>query len=161
MAKLRLKDVRLVGLAFNVSKDFSESEDGLEFRFDFGISGSYDKDRNEIKVELRVSTPDSTQAAWPFLFDVRMVGLFEADIDLEDTVIDQFVRVNCPAIIFPYVREIVSNLTQRAGFPPLYLPVINFVKHAEQTFVAEEKDKDKLVSSGSGKGRGKRTARKK
>lgn len=32
----------------------------------------------------------------------------------------------CPAILFPYVRTLVSDLIQAGGFPPFYLQPINF-----------------------------------
>ena len=32
----------------------------------------------------------------------------------------------CPNILFPYVRETVSDVISRAGFPPVYLAPVNF-----------------------------------
>ena len=34
--------------------------------------------------------------------------------------------VACPNILFPYVRETVSDVVNRAGFPPVLLSPINF-----------------------------------
>jgi preprotein translocase subunit SecB len=34
--------------------------------------------------------------------------------------------VVCPNIVFPYVRETVSDLINRSGFPPVLLAPINF-----------------------------------
>jgi len=41
-------------------------------------------------------------------------------------------NVNCRAIIFPYLREYISDLTKRAGFTPLFLPPFNFVEANKQ-----------------------------
>jgi len=39
----------------------------------------------------------------------------------------------CPNVLFPYVREIISETAVRAGFPPLYLSPVNFdAIYAEQ-----------------------------
>ena len=34
--------------------------------------------------------------------------------------------VTCPNILFPYAREVVSDLVTRAGFAPVLLNPINF-----------------------------------
>ncbi|NSW86690.1 MAG: protein-export chaperone SecB [Syntrophobacteraceae bacterium] len=44
----------------------------------------------------------------------------------------QYAAVNCPAIIFPYLRETLADLTRRAAFPPLHLPITNFTKFAHK-----------------------------
>lgn len=34
--------------------------------------------------------------------------------------------IGCPNIVFPYLRETVSDVIIRAGFPPLLLNPVNF-----------------------------------
>ena len=34
--------------------------------------------------------------------------------------------IACPNILFPYVREVVSDVVTRAGFPPVMLNPVNF-----------------------------------
>ena len=34
--------------------------------------------------------------------------------------------IGCPNIVFPYLRETVSDVVIRAGFPPLLLNPVNF-----------------------------------
>jgi preprotein translocase subunit SecB len=34
--------------------------------------------------------------------------------------------VGCPNILFPYVRETISDAVNRAGFPPVILAPVNF-----------------------------------
>jgi preprotein translocase subunit SecB len=34
--------------------------------------------------------------------------------------------VGCPNILFPYLRETVSEAVSRAGFPALYMQPVNF-----------------------------------
>ena len=37
-----------------------------------------------------------------------------------------FVKINAPAIAYPFLRTYISNLTLNSGFSPIILPVINF-----------------------------------
>ncbi|MCL6263753.1 MULTISPECIES: protein-export chaperone SecB [Craterilacuibacter] len=60
-----------------------------------------------------------------FLCEVAQSGIFRIEnIPAED--IDPILGVACPNILFPYARETVSSLVNRAGFPPVLLAPINF-----------------------------------
>jgi preprotein translocase subunit SecB len=58
---------------------------------------------------------------------IKMIGVFEkfgeTPLDLEE-----FGQVNGAAIIFPYVREHLTNLSARAGLGLIFLPPANFTK---------------------------------
>jgi preprotein translocase subunit SecB len=64
-----------------------------------------------------------------FQVEVSMRGLFERSGETALSS-DQFGKVNGPAILFPFVREHLANLTLRANLPPILLPTINFVERA-------------------------------
>ena len=49
----------------------------------------------------------------------------------EDFKESDFVKINSPAIAFPYLRSFISTLTLNAGLPPLILPAYNFTKERE------------------------------
>ena len=60
-----------------------------------------------------------------FLAEVVQGGLFHIrNIPLED--MDQLLGIACPNILFPYTREVISDLVTRAGFPPVVLAPLNF-----------------------------------
>jgi len=57
------------------------------------------------------------EAAQAGVFQIRNVG--EADLA-------PVLGVVCPNILFPYLRETVSDVINRAGFPPVLLTPVNF-----------------------------------
>jgi preprotein translocase subunit SecB len=60
-----------------------------------------------------------------FLAEAAQAGLFMIrNIPNED--IEPILGMACPNILFPYVREAISDLVTRAGFPPVVLAPINF-----------------------------------
>ena len=64
-----------------------------------------------------------------FKIKVEMLFRFETDINLdEEFKKSDFIRINAPAIAYPYVRSFISNLTLQAGFSPVILPSVNFVQ---------------------------------
>lgn len=60
-----------------------------------------------------------------FLVEAAQAGIFQIrHVAAED--LDPILGVACPNILFPYVRETVSDMVNRAGFPPVILSPINF-----------------------------------
>ncbi|WP_333843834.1 protein-export chaperone SecB [Pelomicrobium sp.] len=60
-----------------------------------------------------------------FLVEAAQSGIFQIrNLPAED--LDPVLGIACPNILFPYVREVVSDVVGRAGFPPVILSPVNF-----------------------------------
>jgi preprotein translocase subunit SecB len=60
-----------------------------------------------------------------FLAEVAQAGIFGIrGVGAED--LDPLLGIGCPTILYPYVREAISDLVTRAGFPPVLLAPISF-----------------------------------
>lgn len=70
----------------------------------------------------------------PFSLDVKIVGYFEYNSDDSDGIMFQdFLKTNAVAILFPYLREVVSNLTGKSNVYPNYnLPIKNISKEMQE-----------------------------
>ncbi|HNX71445.1 MAG: protein-export chaperone SecB [Rivihabitans pingtungensis] len=60
-----------------------------------------------------------------FLVEAAQAGIFQIR-GVPEEEISGVLAVACPNILFPYVRETVSDVVNRAGFPPVLLSPINF-----------------------------------
>lgn len=60
-----------------------------------------------------------------FLVEVAYGGVFQIR-NVADSEIEMVLGVTCPNILFPYLREVVSETVSRAGFPPVILHPMNF-----------------------------------
>lgn len=60
-----------------------------------------------------------------FLVEARQAGIFQVR-NLPEGELEPVLAVVCPNILFPYAREVVSDVTVRAGFAPVMLSPINF-----------------------------------
>ncbi len=63
---------------------------------------------------------------------VTMIGVFEASNQLPEDEFESFGRINGAAIIFPYIREHITNLSVKGGLGAIVLPPVNFVQLAER-----------------------------
>lgn len=60
-----------------------------------------------------------------FLVEVAQAGLFSArNIAMQE--MEPLLAIGCPTILYPYVREAVSDLVTRAGFPSVVLAPVSF-----------------------------------
>jgi preprotein translocase subunit SecB len=60
-----------------------------------------------------------------FLIEAKQAGIFQVR-NLPAGEMETVLAVVCPNILYPYLREVVSNLAVRAGFAPVMLNPINF-----------------------------------
>ncbi|MEO8332200.1 MAG: protein-export chaperone SecB [Gallionella sp.] len=60
-----------------------------------------------------------------FLIEAKQAGIFKL-LNLATADLEQVLAVMCPNILFPFLREVVSDVAIRAGFAPVLLNPINF-----------------------------------
>lgn len=60
-----------------------------------------------------------------FLAEVQVAGIF-AVTGLTEEELAPVLAIYCPSILFPFVREVVADLSVRGGFPQVVLAPVNF-----------------------------------
>lgn len=92
-----------------------------------------DPDTHEVTLKVTVTVKSGDKTA--FLIEVQQAGIFTLQLFTEEQV-HAILGSTCPHILFPYAREVISDIAMRATFPPLYLAPINFdalyAQHLEQ-----------------------------
>lgn len=94
-----------------------------------------------IKLEINVSAqrmrPDVYESAIDFkahttsnsgtiyILETVYAGLFKIQ-NIPEPALEPFLLINCPSLIFPYLRRLASDITREGGFPPLLLDPIDF-----------------------------------
>jgi preprotein translocase subunit SecB len=68
-----------------------------------------------------------------FLVEAAQAGIFVAR-NIPANELESVLAIACPNILFPYVREVISDTVVRAGFPPVILSPVNFeaIYHAQR-----------------------------
>jgi preprotein translocase subunit SecB len=84
------------------------------------------------EVVLSVTATCKVEDKTAYLAEVHQAGVFGLsgfDAAAREAVLSTY----CPNVLFPYVRQTVSDLVQNGGFPPFFLQPINFdALYAEQ-----------------------------
>ncbi|MCI4648919.1 protein-export chaperone SecB [Phaeodactylibacter sp.] len=123
--QFRLNRVSLVKSIFELKTIGFQPSDKLSV----DINTSFNASDESIIVFVEVKVSDSNQPE-ELTLAVRMVGEFSINKPSEGGTkmnVEQFAKVNGPAIIYPYVRQVIRHLTLESSMPsPVILPIVNF-----------------------------------
>ena len=77
------------------------------------------------------------------IYDLELIygGLFAVS-NVPDNALEPFLLVNCPSLLFPFVRRLVADITREGGFPPLFLDPIDFAALYVQRKKTQQSNKD-------------------
>ncbi|MBD3665223.1 protein-export chaperone SecB [Sulfitobacter aestuariivivens] len=80
----------------------------------------------ETSITLKVTSKNKGDDKMLFLLELDYVGIFNIE-NVPDDQLHPFLMIECPRMIFPFLRRIVSDVTRDGGFPPLNLENIDFL----------------------------------
>lgn len=107
------------------------------------LANTHDKigdDSYDVCLKVRVESTYNDKTI--FVAEVEQAGVFVIRGYTEDEV-KGLIAVFCPNTLFPYIRELVSSLVTKAGFPALLLQPINFdALYAQALEETEQKTKN-------------------
>lgn len=90
---------------------------------------------------LRITATVSHEDSTAFLIEVQQAGLFGMT-GFDDNEKGYLLGSQCMTVLFPYAREVISEMSVRGGFPPLILSPVNFdalyQQHLQQKQSAQE-----------------------
>jgi preprotein translocase subunit SecB len=95
----------------------------IDLALDLNINKLPDQDYYE--VEIIIDAKAESQGNTMFIVDLKYAGVFNL-INIPEDQISAILAVHCPALIFPYARKIIADVTQDGGFQPLMLDPIDF-----------------------------------
>ena len=117
------------------TKDISLESPGAPKIFDdqtirpklgFNLNSSINKiDDTSYEITLEINVKAEIPDQVIYIVEIKQSGVFIIE-GASEKIKQGFLNVRCPEILFPYARENISSLTQRAGFPPLYISPVDF-----------------------------------
>lgn len=106
-----------------------------EFDYNLSFSDTYKIEEKTLILTLTVQLYDR--------FQLELTGIFETIEGEENLDLEQFAKVNAPALLMPFAREVISNITSRTPLPHLLLPPINVIAIKNKV---KSKSKKKKIS---------------
>lgn len=125
------------------------------FRTEWKPVVDFDLNTNSVKltenedvheVTLSITSTVKVKEKVAFIVELKLAGIFTLKSFTKEQ-LGHMLGSFCPNILFPYSREIISDVVNRGTFPPFYLAPVNFDALYQQFL--EKQKKEKEGSSGS------------
>ena len=80
----------------------------------------------EVITKFKVTSKNKVNGDVLFLLELEYGGTFHIEGVAEEQ-IHPFLLIECPRLLFPFVRRIISDVTRDGGFPPLNVDTVDFM----------------------------------
>lgn len=80
----------------------------------------------EVAIKLKVDSKAKAGGEPLFLLELEYAGIFHIE-GVPEAQMHPFLLIECPRMLFPFLRRIVSDVTRDGGYPALNLENIDFV----------------------------------
>jgi preprotein translocase subunit SecB len=118
--------------------------------FNVSINVNVKKQADEIyAVELTLKAKAERESA--LLFNVELIygGVFRIR-NVPEAQLAPLVMIECPRLIFPFARQVLANVTQQGGFPPLMMEPVDFTQIYRQNMAAVAAQQQAGAAAGAG-----------
>ena len=96
----------------------------------------------DVIIKLRVDSKSKNTNNILFVLELDYGGVFQIE-NVPDDQLHPYLLIECPRMLFPFLRRIVSDVTRDGGFPPLNLENIDFLKLYRQEIDRRKNEKEK------------------
>lgn len=124
---LKFKNPQLLDLSFKMNSNFNKEVYEGFGETNVQIENQVTDNTSEELVFLTIRLGEETEK-FPFFMEVKMSSVFSWDDSVEEQTKKSLLDVNAPAILYSYIRPIISNITSASGYPPFILPFMNFTE---------------------------------
>ena len=128
ISKFKFENYRICNIEFEINENYEDNEEE-ELNLDIGIGLNISRsniDSKKVMVTLKISIFDKyIENKQPYRISTQMDGIFEVPYNMDDKSIDSFAKTSAVAVMFPYLRGAITQITSLSNCKPLVLPLIN------------------------------------
>ena len=109
------------GFAYFTEEDFKGKTD---FSLNIEIENKQ-RDEQQIMVSLVINLEAKINQKTAFILEMTYCGLFKFPDVIED-LLEKQIKIECPKMLFPYIRRLISQIMIESGMPNIDIKNINF-----------------------------------
>lgn len=137
---LKFSEYQVDNIKYSVNKNFDKNK---IMRRSPKIFYKIARDKNSDNFNIIISAIFDSTNNLPFHLQIDIRGFFETLNDFTEDEKLNIIISNGTAILFPYLRSIITDITSKSNFSPIILPTMNFSKIIEEDF---KNNRDKHLS---------------
>jgi preprotein translocase subunit SecB len=97
----------------------------------------------EVITKFRVTSKNKATQVTLFLLELEYAGIFHVE-GVADAQLHPFLLIECPRLLFPFVRRIISDVTRDGGFPALNVDTVDFLQLYRQELMRRAEEQKPL-----------------
>lgn len=131
MASIGFKNYNFRNFSYRVNENLDiENIDRFEVESDFSAKIAFEDNQAYIIMDCQIGNDD---ISCPFIINVELTGVFDIEFEKEDEQdieqLKELLSQNAIAILYPYIRSLVSDITSKANsFDTFIMPIANIAK---------------------------------
>lgn len=120
-----IKDLSFENIAAQQSRQGSGTPD-IQVKINLDASKREQKNEYNSSIKINVESKDADTKENIFLLELDYGGIFLIE-NIPDDQLHPFLMIECPRVLFPFVRRVIHDVTRDGGYPPLNLDSIDFL----------------------------------
>ena len=116
-------------MSFEKKEDYAYfTEEDFKGKTDFSLNieiESKQRDENQVLVSLIVNLEAKINQKTAFILEMTYCGLFKFP-NVTGDILEKQIKVECPKMLFPYIRRLISQTMIESGMPNIDIKNINF-----------------------------------
>lgn len=121
-----IKDMSFENIAAQKGLGEGDQTPDIQVQVNLDAKKRTGEDQYDVTTKLEVTANTKGEGKPIFLLELEYTGVFHVENVPEDQ-LHPFLMIECPRMLFPFLRRIVSDVTRDGGFPPLNLENIDFL----------------------------------
>ena len=104
------------------------TEEDFKGKTDFSLNIEIENEQrvqNQIMVSLIVNLEAKINQKTAFILEMTYCGLFKFP-NVKEDLLEKQIKVECPKMLFPYIRRLISQIMIESGMPNVDIKNINF-----------------------------------
>lgn|GEM_PF-1542417 len=122
--RINFEKVVLEKVDLEINPNYTLKEAGIPVDISVKVTRNLIKSQKLLKLSLNVFVFKEAEDP-PLRVSLIATGYFSVKKDGDFKTLEEFSQIQAPALVFPFVRETIANLTMRTDYPPLLLPPAN------------------------------------
>ncbi|TCR68932.1 protein translocase subunit secB [Bosea sp. BK604] len=107
-----------------------EAQQGPQMSLQVNVSTSA-LSETEYETVLQLEGKAEVKGETLFAFDLSYAGVFRL-VNIPQEHVHPVLVIDCARLLFPFARQIIADAVQAGGFPPFYVPTIDFAALFQQ-----------------------------
>jgi len=140
LSSFRFEDYKINNINYVLNEEY-EATEAIETEYGLGLGIKISSDCKQAEINLEMDIFSAVDKPSPYKLKISILGWFSTDDIIKESDFIDFCKINATAILYPYLRSAVTDITKVGNIQPLVLPLVNIYRLIKASENIEIKDK--------------------